>query len=128
MDWRNEGTVNQQCRARAPRRFVAGEEQRHTRDIVRLAGAANRLRLGQSPLATFCRRTPDRSVDTAGTDAIDADAIFTQFDRRTLSEVDYTGLGRAVNRWAKPSLHSRDRSGGDDRATARLAHLGNRIL
>src|SRR5215467_2601748 len=125
---RHEAAVDQHCRSRDPFRFVAGKEQRRVGDIFGLACAPNGLRFGQSPLAAFAGRTSDRGIDTAGTDAIDADAILAQFDRCAIGEVDYTRLGGAVDRRAKASLHPRHRSGGDDRAASRLTHLGNRIL
>src|SRR6266851_980765 len=45
-----------------------------------------------------------------------------------MGEVDNTRFSGAVNRGAKASLHPGDRSGRNDRAASRLAHLGNRIL
>jgi hypothetical protein len=81
---RHEAAVDQHRGSSDPLRFVAGQEQRHIGDILRLAGAPNRLRLGQSPLAAFASRSSDRGVDTARTDAIDADAILAQFDRRAV--------------------------------------------
>src|SRR5215813_335277 len=101
-----ENRANDRARAMKP----PSTSERRVGDIFGLACTPNGLRFGQSPLAAFAGRTSDRGIDTAGTDAIDADAILAQFDRCAIGEVDYTRLGGAVDRRAKASLHPRHRS------------------
>src|SRR6516165_7042366 len=97
-----------------------------------MSRARYRLRLRQALLDQWREArlgaSKNRRVDPAGADAIDADTILAQFDRGRARQVYDRGLCSAVRVETRVAAQSGDRGRRDNRATAALAHLRNRVL
>src|SRR6516164_2269946 len=97
-----------------------------------MSGPRYRLRLRQALLDQWrearLSASKNRRIDPARADAIDADTILAQLDSSRARQVHDRGLRSAVRVETRVAAQSGDRGSRDNRATAALAHLRNRIL
>src|SRR6516165_2009186 len=114
-------------------RLVAGEKERHRRNLVRLARALQRVEL---PDLVGCaalfgaveHRLGHAGLDQAGTYRVDAYAGAGQRVGGDLHQADDAGLARTIGVTAGARLQARHRCGADDRAGTLPGHVGNRML
>ena len=113
-------------------RVVAGQEQRHRRNVFGASrarpGLESRKELRNSLFAARNAVVSKRRRNKSRTDAIDANLVFGQFDRSRAGEADNSGLRSTVCVQASRATQSGDRGGRDDRTAACLPQFRHRVL
>src|SRR4029079_1699582 len=112
---------------------VAGEEQSHRGEFVRLPGAFQGVELadlvgGAALLGAIEYRPGHAGFDQPRADRIDAHAGPGQRIGGGPHQADHAGLARAVGMSAGAGLEPCDRGGADDRARLLLDHVRDRML
>src|ERR1700734_1374846 len=115
--------------AREPRRLVRGEEQRHARDVVRLAEAPQRDRQADR----FCRFKRDSQGSEAfglrhtWRDGVDTDLPVPQFFRQRLGDRIDRGLRGRIDDRTRHRVNARNRA-VIDHAAALAIEAAHRLL
>src|SRR5438128_1058787 len=120
---RGEAAIHRNRLAVDVRRLVAGQKQSHRRQLMRLAGALERIELadlvlGAALLGAIKYRLSHAGLDQAGANRVDAHAGARQRIGCGLHETNDAGLAGAVRVTAGAGLQARDRCRADDRAVA----------
>src|SRR6267142_6776583 len=110
---------------------VARKEERHLRDFLGFADAAERRDATDGALrhrAAALYPRYHRRIDCAGTNRVNANVIAAVFERGDFGYRDYACLRRTICRRVAQADQSRDRRRIDDRTAAVFDHVGQGVF